>query len=141
MKLSTVLKSKLENRLSNEAMNYQSALNKKHAKEIDKLQKMYERVYNLRKTYEVHQKIYETKLEKFNEKNSYNFLSLGDPQKHYGIADVEFVSRGVWNFDGLKEKIKMDCDYHMTFYKPKQHGPVDLDIVFNKLKETYLPIK
>ena len=33
----------------------------------------------------------------------------------------------------------MDCDYHMTTYKPKLHGPVDLDIVYSKLAETYLP--
>ena len=143
MRLSAKLKSKLENKLKENADKLIPALNKKHSKEIKPLKELFTKLQRARESVEVIDKLYSKSLKEFNDSNNYDFLTVTDVGQYYSIKelheDVTFVTKPIWHFDGLEEKIKMDCDYHMTFYKAKEHGPVDLDIVYNKLAETYLP--
>tara|TARA_B110001452_G_C15241543_1_gene429956 strand:- start:10384 stop:10821 length:438 start_codon:yes stop_codon:yes gene_type:complete len=143
MRLSAKLKSQLENKLKENADKLIPALNKKHSKEIKPLKELFTKLQRARESVEVIDKLYSKSLKEFNDSNNYDFLTVTDVGQYYSIKelqdDVTFVTKPIWHFDGLEEKIKMDCDYHMTFYKAKEHGPVDLDIVYNKLAETYLP--
>ena len=141
MRLSAKLKHELENKLRVNADKLIPALNKKHSKELKPLKELLDKIRRSKESTRALEKIYDKELKRVNNKNDYNFLFLTDSD-NYSVAnkdDVTFVCKPTWHFDGLEEKIKMDCDYHMTFYKPKEHGPVDLDIVYNKLAETYLP--
>jgi hypothetical protein len=143
MRLSAKLKNKLENKLKENADKLIPALNKKHSKELKPLKELFTKLQRARESVEVIDKLYNKALKELNDSHDYNFLMITDVGQYYSIKDLQedvtFVCKPTWHFDGLEEKIKMDCDYHMTFYKAKEHGPVDLDIVYNKLAETYLP--
>ena len=143
MRLSAKLKNELESKLRVDADKLIPALNKKHSKELKPLKELFTKLQRARKSVEVIDKLYNGALKELNESHNYNYLKISDVDQYYSIKDlhedVTFVTKPIWHFDGLEEKIKMDCDYHMTFYKAKEHGPVDLDIVYNKLAETYLP--
>ena len=143
MRLSAKLKAELESKLRIDADKLIPALNKKHSKELKHLKELFTKLRRARESVEVIDKLYNKELKKFNDYNNYNYLKISDVDQYYSVKnihdDVSFVTKPTWHFDGLEEKIKMDCDYHMTFYKAKKHGPVDLDIVYNKLAETYLP--
>jgi len=143
MRLSAKLKNELESKLRVDADKLIPALNKKHSKELKPLKELFTKLQRAIKSVEVIDKLYNEALKELNESHNYNYLKISDVDQYYSIKDlhedVTFVTKPIWHFDGLEEKIKMDCDYHMTFYKAKEHGPVDLDIVYNKLAETYLP--
>ena len=143
MRLSAKLKNELENKLRENADKLIPALNKKHSKELKPLKELFTKLQRARESVEVIDNLYNKALKELNDSHNYNYLMITDVGQYYSIKDLQedvtFVCKPTWHFDGLEEKIKMDCDYHMTFYKAKEHGPVDLDIVYNKLAETYLP--
>tara|TARA_B100001142_G_scaffold84931_2_gene86211 strand:- start:1561 stop:1998 length:438 start_codon:yes stop_codon:yes gene_type:complete len=143
MRLSAQIKTELTNRLRDNADKLISALNKKHSKELKPLKDLYEKLQRAKESVKTIDKLYNDALKELNDSHGYNFLMVTDADQYYQVKyiedDVTFVTKPTWHFNNLEEKIKMDCDYHMTAYKPKLHGPVDLDIVYNKLAETYLP--
>lgn len=143
MRLSAQIKTELTNRLRDNADKLVSALNKKHSKELKPLKELYEKLQRAKESVKAIDKLYNDALKELNDSHGYNFLMVTDADQYYQVKyiedDVTFVTKPTWHFNNLEEKIKMDCDYHMTAYKPKLHGPVDLDIVYNKLAETYLP--
>lgn len=107
------------------------------------MKELYEKLQRAKESVKAIDKLYNDALKELNDSHGYNFLMVTDADQYYQVKyiedDVTFVTKPTWHFNNLEEKIKMDCDYHMTAYKPKLHGPVDLDIVYNKLAETYLP--
>tara|TARA_X000001036_G_C20657378_1_gene797537 strand:- start:1676 stop:2113 length:438 start_codon:yes stop_codon:yes gene_type:complete len=143
MRLSAQIKTELTNRLRDNADKLISGLNKKHSKEIKPLKELYEKLQRAKESVNAIDKLYNDALKELNDSHGYSFLMVTDADQYYQVKyiedDVTFVTKPTWHFNNLEEKIKMDCDYHMTNYKPKLHGPVDLDIVYNKLAETYLP--
>ena len=143
MRLSAQIKTELTNRLRDNADKLVPALNKKHSMELKPLKELYEKLQRAKESVKTIDKLYNNRLKELNDSHGYNFLMVTDADQYYQVKyiedDVTFVTKPTWHFNNLEEKIKMDCDYHMTAYKPKLHGPVDLDIVYNKLAETYLP--
>jgi len=143
MRLSAKLKNQLENKLKENADKLIPALNKKHSKELKPLKELFTKLERAKESVRVIDKLYNEALKELNDTYNYDFLVVTDVDQYYSYNElkdnVSFVAKPTWYFAGLEEKIKMDCDYHMTFYKAKKHGPVDLDIVYNKLAETYLP--
>tara|TARA_B110000444_G_scaffold14374_1_gene12381 strand:- start:8237 stop:8674 length:438 start_codon:yes stop_codon:yes gene_type:complete len=143
MRLSAKIKDELTNRLKDDADKLVLALNEKHSKQLKPLKDLYAKLQRAKESVRAIDKLYNHTLKELNDSHGYNFLMVTDADQYYienkYRPDVTFVTKPTWHFDNLEEKIKMDCDYHMTAYKPKLHGPVDLDIVYNKLAETYLP--